>query len=165
MIRIVILLAVFAAALTACNPASVPPTTATASDKEKENGKAKEKLAWTENLDAALAQAKEQRKPVLIDFTGSTWCPPCIELNKEVFSTARFQEYVQGKFILVKVDFPDPVDLPPQKMALAEKYMPEVVFPTIVILDSDGKKLGQTGFAPGGPEPFIAAIEQVISKK
>src|SRR3954464_13219095 len=61
---------------------------------------------WQTDYAKALQLAKAQNKRVLLDFTGSDWCPPCIALRKQVFSNAAFSAYAQKKLILVEVDYP-----------------------------------------------------------
>ncbi|HEY5791901.1 MAG TPA: thioredoxin family protein, partial [Chthoniobacterales bacterium] len=62
--------------------------------------------AWFDNYDTALAQAKKENKPVLVDFTGSDWCPPCKMMDKEVFASTDFQTYAAKSLVLLRVDFP-----------------------------------------------------------
>src|SRR3954469_10978566 len=61
---------------------------------------------WETDYAKALQMAKAQNKRVLLDFTGSDWCPPCIALRKRVFTSAEFRAYAQKNLILVELDFP-----------------------------------------------------------
>lgn len=103
---------------------------------------------------------------LLMDFTGSDWCPPCILLRKQVFSKPEFADYAAKNLVLLEVDFPrfkkqsDEENVANQK--LAQQFGIEG-FPTIVILDSSGKVAGQLGYMPGGPTAFIAALEKLRS--
>lgn len=63
------------------------------------------KDGWTDNLEAAKAQAKKENKKILLDFTGSDWCGWCKKLDAEVFSKAEFKEYADKHLVLVEVDF------------------------------------------------------------
>ena len=112
----------------------------------------------------AQAQAKTEKKLVMLDFTGSDWCGWCIKLNNEVFSQAAFAEYAKKNLVAVEVDFPRKKKLSAaQKQAndaLAKKYQIEG-YPTIIVLDSEGKKVGQLGYQPGGPKAFIAELEKL----
>ena len=47
--------------------------------------------AWLTDYKKATAQAEEEDKPILVDFTGSDWCGWCIRLDKEVFSKDAFK--------------------------------------------------------------------------
>lgn len=95
---------------------------------------------WTDDLDKALEKAKSEKKSILVEFTGSDWCPPCIAMRKNVFSKKEFVEAASKDFILVELDFPkgDP-DLKKRNEPLAKKYKIEG-YPTVILLDSDGKE-------------------------
>jgi len=121
-------------------------------------------LQWQTDVPKAQAKAKAEKKLVMLNFTGSDWCGWCIKLSKEVFSQPAFVEYADKNLVAVEVDFPRKKDLSAaQKQAnaaLAKKYNIEG-YPTIIVLDSDGKKIGTLGYQPGGPEAFIAALEKL----
>jgi thioredoxin-related protein len=123
--------------------------------------------AWLIELPAAQARAKAENKMVLLDFTGSDWCGWCIKLNKEVFSQPEFAEYAQKNLVLVEVDFPrkKTQDAARKKanVALREKYG-VTGYPTIIVLDSNGNKVGQLGYLKGGPKAFIARLD-VLKRK
>ena len=125
-------------------------------------------LTWLTDLAKAQAKAKSENKLVLMDFTGSDWCPWCIKLNKEVFSTTEFQEYAGKNLVAVEVDFPrtkaQTAELKKANKELQEKYKIEG-YPTVIVLNSDGKKIGELGYQPGGPKPFIAELEKLKEKQ
>ena len=124
-------------------------------------------LNWLTDLPKAQAKAKEEKKLVMLDFTGSDWCGWCIKLNKEVFSKPEFAEYATKNLVLVEVDFPRTkklsAELKKANAALQEKYKIQG-YPTIIVLNSDGKKVGELGYEPGGPKPFIAGLEKLKQK-
>jgi thioredoxin-related protein len=124
-------------------------------------------LNWLTDLPKAQVKAKEDKKLVMMDFTGSDWCGWCIKLNKEVFSKPEFAEYASKNLVLVEVDFPrskkQSAELKKANAALQEKYKIEG-YPTIIVLNSDGKKVGELGYQPGGPKPFIAELEKLKKK-
>ena len=122
---------------------------------------------WSDDYDKAIAQAKAEKKMVVLDFTGSDWCGWCIKLDKEVFSKPKFKEYAKANLVLVEVDFPQGKRLPKKTVQQNEKLKDEHGvrgFPTIIVLDSEGKKVGQLGYMEGGPEPFIAELEKLKTK-
>ena len=122
---------------------------------------------WSDDYEKALTQAKKENKKVLLDFTGSDWCGWCIKLDKEVFSKPKFKEYAKENLVLVEVDFPQAKRLPKKTVEQNEKLQQEhgiKGYPTIVVLDADGKKVGQLGYVEGGPEAFIAKLEEVTKK-
>jgi len=119
---------------------------------------------WVTDLPKAQARAKEEKKLVLLDFTGSDWCGWCIKLHKEVFSQAQFTEYAKKNLVLVEVDFPNKkkqsAELKKANAALQKKYDIKG-YPTIIVLDGEGKKVGELGYQPGGPKAFIAELEKL----
>lgn len=130
----------------------------------------KELEGWTTDLDKALEQAKKEKKAVLVEFTGSDWCPPCMMMRKEVFSKKEFVEGAQKNFILVELDFPKG-DEEGKKETLekskpyAEKY--EIrAFPSVVLLDSDGKEFGRF-IASEYPktDAFLKHLEEALEKR
>lgn len=122
---------------------------------------------WTTDYEAALKQAKAENKDVLIDFTGSDWCGWCIKLSDEILDKPAFKDYAKENLILVYIDFPkskeQSKELVAQNKELAKKFGVRG-FPTLIILDSDGDKIGQMGYMRGGPKPFLEALEKVTSE-
>jgi len=122
---------------------------------------------WLTDYDAALKQAAAEKKPVLIDFTGSDWCGWCIRLDKEVFSQKEFVDYAAANLVLLKLDFPHKKELPAAEKAqnekLAKKYKIEG-FPTIIVLNPAGKQIGELGYEEGGAANWIASLEKVTKK-
>lgn len=119
---------------------------------------------WQTDLPKAQAQAAKEKKMVLLDFTGSDWCGWCIKLNKEVFSQPAFIDYAKTNLVLVEVDFPTKKKLSAEQTkandALAKKYNIQG-YPTIIVLDGQGKKVGELGYQPGGPKAFVASLEKL----
>lgn len=119
---------------------------------------------WLTDLPKARAKAKAENKKVLLDFTGSDWCGWCIKFNKEVLSKPEFIEYAAKNLVLVELDFPQKKQLPAKlkkaNESLQSKYNVDI-FPTFVVLNSEGKEVGrQKGYAKGGPKAFIAKLER-----
>lgn len=123
---------------------------------------------WGTDLNAALAQAKKEKKLVLLDFTGSDWCGPCMKLKKEVFDSKEFADYAAKNLVLVEVDFPrnkkQSAELVKANEALQEKYKPKG-FPTILLLNADGKEVSRTvGNVLPGTKDWIAKFEEAKKK-
>ena len=118
---------------------------------------------WLTDLPKAQAQAKAENKIVLMDFTGSDWCGWCIKFKKDVLDTPEFQAYAAKNVVLVELDYPSKkeqsADLKKANAALKKQY--EVSgFPTLVVLDKNGKEIGrQVGYSKGGPKAFIEKLE------
>jgi thioredoxin-related protein len=127
-----------------------------------------EELQWMTDLPKAQAKAKAENKLVMLDFTGSDWCGWCIKLHKEVFSKPEFSEYSKKNLVLVEVDFPrQKQQSAEQKRAnqeLQKKYNIEG-YPTIIVLDGNGKKVAETGYVAGGPKAFLADLDKKLKDK
>ena len=122
-------------------------------------------LNWEDNLETALQQAKNENKAVLVNFTGSDWCIWCKRLSSEVFQKKEFQNYADKSLVLVKLDFPRNIEQSAETQNynrnLAQKYGIQG-FPTILIFNSQGKLVAQTGYQPGGPEKYIEHIKSYL---
>ncbi len=118
--------------------------------------------SWITDYKKAQEDAKAGKKLMLLEFTGSDWCGWCMKLDKEVFSTPEFQNYASRNLILVKLDFPrrrpQTEALKKQNEQLAQKYGIQG-FPTIIVLNGQGEKVGELGYMEGGPSPFLAKLE------
>ena len=125
------------------------------------------KAGWEEDYEKSLARAKAESKLLLMDFTGSDWCGWCIKLDKEVFSEKAFQDYAKEKLVLLELDFPQQKEqsqkLKDQNEKLSKEYGIEG-YPTIVVLNSEGKKIGELGYVKGGPTAFIAELDKLKAK-
>lgn len=60
--------------------------------------------AWLTDIDAGKKQAATENKAVLIEFTGSDWCQPCMKLRKNVTGTKEFETYAGKNYVLVEID-------------------------------------------------------------
>jgi thioredoxin-related protein len=127
------------------------------------------KLNWLTNFEAAQAQARSEKKMLLINFTGSDWCPPCMMLEREVFAQEKFTDYAAKNLVLLEVDFPRRKQLSAEQRAANEKLAGEYGiegFPTVIVLDSSGKPLGKFGYSPGlVPDKVIAVLEKARVNK
>ena len=116
---------------------------------------------WDDDYKKALARAKTEKKLVLLDFTGSDWC---IKLEKEVFSKSEFKTYARENLVLVEVDFPQGKRQTAKLKAQNEKLQKEFGiqgYPTLIVLNSEGKKVAQLGYEAGGPTPFVAKLKEL----
>lgn len=104
-------------------------------------------IQWEPNFDNAKKIAKEKHELILLNFSGSDWCGPCIMLRKDYLESDVFSNMAKDNLVLVNADFPRKkknTGTPEQvkrNEALAEKYNKEGVFPLTLILNSDGKVL------------------------
>ena len=124
---------------------------------------------WTSDFPAAKKQAAEAGKDLLMDFTGSDWCGWCIKLNDEVFKHDGFKNGVKDSFLLVEIDFPNDKsklseETQAQNRKLGEEFGIEG-YPTIVLADASGRPYATTGYQPGGPEKYVAHLNELRGRK
>ena len=126
-----------------------------------------EELKWMTDVPKAIAKAKEEKKLVLLDFTGSDWCIWCKKLQAEVFSKPEFAEYAKKNLVLVEIDFPrgkkQSAELKKANEELQTKYKIEGL-PTIIVLNGEGKKVGEAEYVEGGAKAWIAEFEKRVKK-
>jgi thioredoxin-related protein len=126
-----------------------------------------ESVEWFTDAEAAQAKAKAENKLVLLDFTGSDWCIWCKKLKRDVFDKPEFAQFAESKLVLVEVDFPQHktlTDAQQQANARLEKTYGINSYPTIILLDSDGKQVARMGYVFGGASAFIAKLERKVAR-
>lgn len=128
-------------------------------------GGSNDNLNWEENLETALQKAKAENKAVLVNFTGSDWCQWCIKLSDEVFSKSEFEDYAEDNLILVRLDFPRSIEQSAETKLynnqLAQRYGVQG-FPTVLLFNSQGQMVLQTGYQPGGPVSYINHLKNSL---
>jgi thiol:disulfide interchange protein DsbD len=102
-------------------------------------------IVWETDHAKAVQKAKEQHKPMMVDFTAQ-WCQACQELEHKTFVDPRVRAEAQ-RFVALKIDattIDDAVD------ALFKKYG-VLGLPAVVFVSSEGVVLQDprvTGFVP-----------------
>ena len=120
---------------------------------------------WTDDFEAAKAQAEKEGKLLLVDFSGSDWCGWCMKLDSEVFAKPEFLKGVKKDFVLVMIDSPRDKTRLSEKAA---KQNPELVrkyrisgYPTVLIMDAAGEVLDTTGYRNGGAKAYVKYLKDV----
>ncbi len=123
---------------------------------------------WLTDLDEAKNIAVNTNKSIVLVFSGSDWCAPCMKLEKQVFSTDEFKQYASENYVLLKADFPQrkknklSKEQQEHNNQLAEKYNKNGFFPLVVVLNSEGKSLGNLGYINIGAKAYIESINSKI---
>jgi len=130
-------------------------------------GAAADELAWHTDLAEAQAQAKREQKSVLLVFRGSDWCPPCIEMERQVFQSPEFIAYAQKTLVLVNVDFPETgaqdANVKRADLALKAKFNVGDNLPTLALLNDSGETLFQeAGYSGRGPADVLAMLQRHV---
>lgn len=113
-------------------------------------------VSWGTNLENALSKAEKENKLVVLYFSGSDWCAPCIQLKKEILDSEVFLAFAKDNLELVRADFPrhKKNQLSKEQLtyneSLAEKYNPKGKFPLTVLLSADGKVVHEWDGYPKG---------------
>lgn len=124
---------------------------------------------WLTNFDAAKEIAVKDNKHILLNFSGSDWCAPCIKMKKEVFESEAFLTRSEAQLVLVRADFPRSKknQLSPEQVkhneALAEKYNPEGKFPYTLLLNADGSIVKEwDGYVFASQDKFIGELDKAL---
>ncbi len=121
------------------------------------------------DFDAGKKKATAEKKCILVKFTGSDWCPPCIKLDREVFSKKAFKSGVEKDFVVVILDYPRTKKLPAAQTKtnkeVAKKYNLRS-YPTVMLMDSQGKVFKSiSGYSGGGVEPFLKELKNSLKAR
>jgi len=129
-------------------------------------------LQWGNDLDAAKKTAKNENKLILLNFSGSDWCAPCILTKKEYFESESFTGMAKDNLVLVNADFPRKKknQLSAQQIskneALAEKYNKEGNFPYTLLLDANGTIIKTWKGKPNAPvEKWVNEIRVICKSR
>ncbi|WP_210465701.1 thioredoxin family protein [Rufibacter roseolus] len=121
---------------------------------------------WLKELDQAKTLAQKEHKTILLNFSGSDWCGPCIKLEKDIFENEAFQAYAAQNLVLVNADFPrlkkNQLDKRQTALneALAEKYNQNGIFPLTLLLDANGNVIRKwEGIPAKEATAFIALLQ------
>jgi thioredoxin-related protein len=124
-------------------------------------------VTWLGDFNIAKTEAAKTHKLIVINFSGSDWCGPCIRLRKEILESSNFEAYAAEHLLLVRADFPRQKKNQPTKEqvklneALAEKYNAEGKFPYTVLVDENGKVLkAWDGYPDETPEQFVTDVRK-----
>lgn len=108
-------------------------------------------------------------RPVLLIFSGSDWCQPCIRFEKQVLTDSAFQNFATTQMTVLKADFPQRKKLPDaqrrENERLAERYNPEGKFPYIVLLRPDGTVQAVLSADAENGAAFISQIKNQLLRQ
>lgn len=108
--------------------------------------------------------AQKEDKPIILVFSGSDWCAPCIKLDRDIWQSDEFKSYAKQNYVLYRADFPRKKEnklkeqLVEKNKELADRYNPKGYFPLVLVLDKNGKKLGEMGYQKTTPNGYITLL-------
>lgn len=124
-------------------------------------------IKWQPDFETAKKIARETHKLILLNFSGSDWCGPCMRLRKEIFESSVFSKMSDTTLVMVNADFPrnkkNQLDeqVRKQNEALADTYNPNGKFPFTLLLEANGKVITSWDGLPG--ENAIQFAERIKS--
>ena len=130
---------------------------------EEQSSSHEDESGWLVSFAEAKAKSVEESKPILMEFTGSDWCPPCMALHDNVLTSDVFKQQIPEKFILLKLDNPrDKSKQTPEEISqykkLSAEYNVEGV-PTIIVADATGKEQHrQVGYNRETPQAWVTKL-------
>ncbi|WP_396185770.1 thioredoxin family protein [Flavobacterium sp.] len=125
---------------------------------------------WNTNFEDAKQYALKDNKNILLVFSGSDWCAPCIKLDNVVWKSEVFKSESEKNWVIYKADFPKKKanqlspELTESNNKLAEKYNKNGSFPLVILLDKTGKVIGMTGFKNISATDYIQLIHSLEKK-
>jgi thioredoxin-related protein len=127
---------------------------------------------WETDFENAKKKAEKEHKLILLNFSGSDWCIPCIKLRKEIFEGTTFKNFADSNLILINADFPRlkknqlSKDLQKKNDKLADKYNPQGSFPFTVLLNQEGKVIKSwEGFPNLTAEQFTGQLKSFVNAR
>jgi thioredoxin-related protein len=124
---------------------------------------------WHYNLDEAKQLAQKEHKYILLNFSGSDWCGPCIRMHKEIFENQVFSQMADTQLVMVNADFPRnkknqlPVAQQGINDKMADQYNSQGKFPFTVLMDANGKVLKTwDGFPNMSAEAFTVEVRNTM---
>lgn len=123
--------------------------------------------SWKSNFEEAKLEAFKENKNILLVFSGSDWCAPCIKLDNVVWKSEAFKLESEKNWIIYRADFPKKRanQLSPEQTEnnkkLAERYNRNGSFPLVILLDKTGKVIGMTGFKNVSATEYIQLIHSL----
>ena len=124
---------------------------------------------WSQNFDEAQKQALETKRDLLVEFSGSDWCPWCKKIEADVFGRSEFVQRASEQYVLVQVDLPRSPqviakvpDFDRNQMLAAEYRIGS--FPTVSLMTPGGEVYARTGYQAGGVDAYWKHLEQLRGK-
>jgi len=119
-----------------------------------------------EHADEAFRQAKREKLPLLLVFSGSDWCRPCIAFNKEVLENPDFIAFCRNRVVVLKADFPQhqiqSEEVVKRNEKLAEKYNQEGAFPKILLLDKENQVIATIPYSRQNANDFLEQLQVLL---
>ncbi len=125
---------------------------------------------WGSDLEKAKQIAVKEHKFILLNFSGSDWCGPCIRMHKEIFKAEAFEKYAEKNLVLINADFPRlkknklSNELQKNNDRIADLYNPDGIFPLTILLTANGKLVKKWEGLPSlTSDEFVSQVKTASS--
>ena len=123
------------------------------------------RATWLTKMDKAKEEAKETGLPILVLFTGTSWCKFCIWLEKEVFDKKEFKEFADQNLVLLKFDYGPGNKINSKEAEELKKVYGFAGYPTYFLTDPSGRKLARGAYHHGiNPKEFAEWVKKSSPK-
>lgn len=122
---------------------------------------------WQPDFETAQTVAAIKEQNIVLVFSGSDWCAPCIKLERDIWEQEEFASAVGEDFVFYKADFPRrkanklTKEVSQRNASLAELYNTRGSFPLVVVLSPEGDLLGQTGYKKVSPTAYADILKGI----
>jgi thioredoxin-related protein len=123
-------------------------------------------FAQQKSFTNSIETAKTENKKVLLYFSGSDWCAPCVKFKKFIVNTPEFQTFATENLVMYNADFPRlsknklAKEVEKENETLADKYS-KGLFPLILLLDAEGNVVKKwEEFPKETVEEFIGKLKE-----
>lgn len=121
----------------------------------------------------AKKEAVDKKELIVLNFSGSDWCIPCIKMHKNIIGTEAFQKLISDTIVVyLNADFPRNKKNQPapavikENAELADRYNPNGIFPYTLLLDAEGNILKTwEGLPDQSADAFSGEIRNLHNKK
>jgi thioredoxin-related protein len=121
-------------------------------------------ISWVHGSFASNHIIENKKKDTLLIFTGSDWCLPCMQLEKNILSDSLFIQFISHNIELIQADFPQKKKLEANEISrnekLAELYNPKGLFPYIAVLINGLPT--RIPYHNQQPEELIKSIQHIL---
>lgn len=120
---------------------------------------------WFETKEECMSYAQEEGKNILMVFSGSDWCKPCMQFKKEVLLSEEFTSYASEELAILYLDFPMKKKnrlseaQTAHNEALAEEFNKNGAFPKIILLDAQLNEIKEIKYTRQNTSAFIESLE------
>ncbi|MBB4077604.1 thioredoxin-related protein [Lewinella aquimaris] len=125
---------------------------------------------WAADFATAQGAAGSDGKHIVLVFSGSDWCAPCIKLDREIWQDEGFRAAAGEEFVFYRADFPRkkenrlPEAIAATNGELANQYNRGGSFPLVVVITPEGETVGLTGYLKSNPAEYLALLRSFTAQ-